>query len=270
MISRRKLVTGSAALAAYAALDKRSRAQGVLPGSLPGGAVSAYRPASFGPSTGVGNLFADSVFDVTLSETKLAVSLWFKSSGFDFLWLTTAGGLTVVEFRQTNGDDLRSRGTADLVSYTYSEIAANQISTDSAWHHYVCLYDSTQATDDDRIRMYKDGSFLTDTDSIGKPALNENCGYLHGETDFAIGFSDDAGKYAFIDVVHGQDVAVTDFGFDDGGTWTRKRYAGAYGTYGYRLDGSNGYISTIGGYDFGQHASSPPPLDYDDLPPYTN
>jgi hypothetical protein len=70
-------------------------------------------------------------------------------------------------------------------------------------------------------------------------------------------------------MIHGQNVAITDLGFDDGGTWTHKPYTGSYGTRGFRLDGTNGYISQVNAYDFTANDPDLPPLDTVDLPPYT-
>jgi hypothetical protein len=177
-----------------------------------------------------------------------------------------------------SGDQIgaaQSDGTAEWME------VAKSLTPDVAlgsWVHFVLRYDSTDATADDRLRHYRNGVLLTDTDvDTGKPALNEtHCLFTNGR-EHQIGAEADInfwldGKLAFIDVLDGVSVDANSFGFDDGGVWTRKPYTGSYGTHGFRLDGINGFNDSSGN---GQHFTGTNMTEVDnisdaDLPPYTS
>ena len=75
---------------------------------------------------------------------------------------------------------------------------------------------------------------------------------------------------AFIDILDGVAALPTDFAFDNGGIWTRKPYAGSYGTYGIRLDGTTGFTDRANGRSFtGVNMTEADNIDFTDLPPYT-
>jgi hypothetical protein len=143
------------------------------------------------------------------------------------------------------------------------------------WTHLVFRFDSTNATADDRIRFYRNGTLLADAGT--QPALNEAQRLFTNGRQHQIGAWLDVdsflnGKLAFIDVVDGLSLAPTSFAFDNAGTWTRLNYTGSYGTYGFSLDGSDGFNDTSGnGQSFtGQNMTTGANLDTGDLPPYTN
>ncbi len=122
--------------------------------------------------------------------------------------------------------------------------------------------------------MYKDGSIVTDfTDaSVG---LNEIHGlFTNGQTmsiGGGVGGTVTPKKLAFIDILEGVSADPTSFAFDNAGTWTRKRYTGSYGTYGFKLDGSDTFNDVSGNAQHftGQNMDASN-LDAADLPPYTN
>lgn len=144
-----------------------------------------------------------------------------------------------------------------------------------SWHHVVWRYDSTAGAGN-RIRIYKDGTLLVvfsaTNPSASEPAAIFTDAFLHQIGVDLSGVSTFANmKIAFIDVVDGASLDPTSFAFDDGGTWTRMPYTGSYGTYGFSLDGSDGF-NDVGpnGQNFtGVNMTTGANIDTGDLPPYT-
>lgn len=146
---------------------------------------------------------------------------------------------------------------------------------DGSWHHITVQVDSSQGTETDRCKTYKDGTLQTDsltaTWSSGEDSLMFAINQYH-----AIGAANSLVptnpiKTAFFDIVEGTTGGATDFAFNNGGTWTRKPYAGAYGTHGWGWDGSDGFNSTAGVIEAltANNVTTGSNLDFGDLPPWT-
>ena len=115
----------------------------------------------------------------------------------------------------------------------------------SAWYHIVAVWDSGNATQADRARLYVNGvrvtSFSTNTNSV---SLNADS-YINGANQHFISryvnYSNSAvhndGYLADVHFIDGQALAATDFGaFDaDTGVWNPKRFSGSFGTNGFHL-----------------------------------
>jgi hypothetical protein len=128
-------------------------------------------------------------------------------------------------------------------------------------------YDSTQGTADDRLRFYLDGALLDDSGTA--PGASEQHRLFADTWIHNIG-DEIVGKLAFIDVLEGVSADPTAFAFDDTGTWTRMPYAGSYGTYGFSLDGTDGFNDVSGnGQNFTGVNMDASNLDLADLPPFT-
>lgn len=145
----------------------------------------------------------------------------------------------------------------------------------ATWQHLVIRYDSTQAAAEDRIRIYLNG-VLIEPDPSNGPILNEAHRLFTDGRQHQIGAWLDAGsflngKLAFIDVVDGLSLDPTAFA-DDVGFWRRRKYTGSYGTYGFCLDGSDGFndVSGNGQHFTGQNMTTESNLDINDLPFYIN
>lgn len=223
----------------------------------------------------------DEVMTRTLSTsspgtTKFTYSFWVKFTDSDIanvIWqvINAPTDTSYIYVQTTNADDFliwQNYGTDDWNIGSTD----NPITNDATWYHLVIVYDSTDATAENRIKLYADGALMTDAGT--EPDASE-AHHLFGNGDqHQIGATLDtsqylAGKIAFVDVVDGAALAPTDFAYDNVGTWTRKPYAGSYGTYGFCLDGTDGFNDVSGN---AQHftgvnmdASN---LDDADLPPY--
>ncbi len=176
---------------------------------------------------------------------------------------------------------LRASTTGEL-GYVYvymlpligRESAAGVVPFDGSWHHYVYAVDTTAASAGDRIRLYKDGAQLVTSTISNDYDQNEDAEFLKAGHTLLLGNGSStfaAKRMAFIDVVEGAAMAPTDFAFDNGGVWTRKRYAGSYGTYGFAFDGSD-LFNDVSGNDLHMTPENMDAgnLDPYDLPPHTN
>lgn len=130
---------------------------------------------------------------------------------------------------------------------TDSGVETNLVSTSvyrdpSAWMHVQIIYDTTQATAADRVRIYINGVQLTDFTTSTYPIQNAAASEFNSALTHGIGrFERDAINYfdgymAEIHFVDGTAVDVTDFGELVNGRWIAKEYTGSYGTNGFYLD----------------------------------
>jgi len=116
----------------------------------------------------------------------------------------------------------------------------------SAWYHIVLAFDTTQATESDRVKLYVNGSEVTEFRTNNAPAqntdyaINQNIRHTIGRYDLGGGGNYLSAYLADVHFIDGQALAATDFGeFDDNGVWQPKAYSGTYGTNGFHLDFSD-------------------------------
>ena len=128
----------------------------------------------------------------------------------------------------------------------------------SAWYHIVLAVDTTNATANNRIRMYVNGSEITAFSSRSNPSQNADLA-INNNTLQTIGITDETGtlnrkfdgyitECYFID---GSAKTPSDFGETDTdtGVWKPKAYSGSYGTNGFYLkfaDNSGTTSTTLG------------------------
>tara|TARA_B100001173_G_scaffold26939_1_gene21229 strand:- start:35294 stop:37702 length:2409 start_codon:yes stop_codon:yes gene_type:complete len=130
----------------------------------------------------------------------------------------------------------------------------------SSFLHLVVAFDTTQSTANDRIKIYINGSQVTDFSQTNNPAQNADTG-VNSAADHRIGQGSGASysgsSYAFNGylaeciLVDGAALDPTSFGaFDDNGVWQGIDTAGlSFGTNGFRLkfaDNSGATATTLG------------------------
>jgi len=126
------------------------------------------------------------------------------------------------------------------------ELQTNQYFRDtSAWYHIVFSVDTTNATADDRLKLYINGVEVTSLANRVNPALNAE-GSTNNTTLHQIGKQGTLARYldgylAEVNFVDGQALTPADFGETDAtyGHWKAKKYTGTYGTNGFYLDFKN-------------------------------
>jgi len=127
----------------------------------------------------------------------------------------------------------------------------------SAWYHVVIAFDTTQATDTNRIKFYINGTQITTSTTSGYsawPDLNYdgpvNNTVTHGVGGIASNSYLD-GYLAEVNFIDGQALTPSSFGKTDAATgqWIPKKFAGTYGTNGFYLkfaDASAATAAAIG------------------------
>jgi hypothetical protein len=180
------------------------------------------------------------------------ISLWFKRGNLTLsgsrallsAWTGSASdsGRTCLLFNN-NDDTLAFSGYATNWRWT------NAVFRDpSAWYHVVIAVDTTQATADDRIKMYINSELQTSFQYFGNPSLNADLAFNDTASDYYIAYEAPAvggaglydGYESEIYLIDGQALAPTDFGeTNDDGVWIPKAYAGTYGTNGFYITGED-------------------------------
>lgn len=133
------------------------------------------------------------------------------------------------------------------------QLSTNAVFRDpSAWYHLVIVFDSTNATSAERIRMYVNGVRITSFAAAIYPALNQ-VSLLNSTTTHQIGrlASNDTtnlfdGYLTEINFVNGQALTPSSFGEFNSitGVWQPKKYTGTYGTNGFYLNFSDNSAAT--------------------------
>jgi hypothetical protein len=125
----------------------------------------------------------------------------------------------------------------------------------SAWYHIVVAVDTTQATANNRIRIYVNGSEITSFTTTTNPTQNANTG-VNGTGPAYIGKEYNSSGYfdgytTETYLIDGQALTPSSFGETNAqtGVWQPKAYSGSYGTNGFYLnfsDNSNTTAATLG------------------------
>ena len=113
----------------------------------------------------------------------------------------------------------------------------------SAWYHIVVAFDTTQATAADRIKIYVNGTQITDFTTSNDPTLNGDYGINQAAEHnigryniFGAGNDYLSASLADVYFIDGQALGATSFGaFDANGVWQAAAYSGSFGTNGFHL-----------------------------------
>jgi hypothetical protein len=125
-----------------------------------------------------------------------------------------------------------------------------------AWYHIVVALDTTQATANDRIKVYVNGGQITAFNTTTNPSQNADLGinatnaHNIGRVNFGGGFYLN-GYLTEINFIDGSALTPTSFGEfnSDTGVWQPKAYTGSYGTNGFYLNFSDNASTTTLGDD---------------------
>ena len=121
----------------------------------------------------------------------------------------------------------------------------------SAWYHIVLVWDTTQATASNRVKLYINGIQVTAFDTTSYPALNGTCEINKVASHTLSGYA--GGQYfdgyqTEINFIDGQALTPSSFAETDTatGAWKPKKYAGTYGTNGFFLPFTDNSALTSG------------------------
>jgi hypothetical protein len=125
----------------------------------------------------------------------------------------------------------------------------------SAWYHIVVAVDTTQATSNNRIKIFVNGAQVTSFSSATYPAQNSELA-INSTLEHNIGKYANAGNYANaymteINFIDGQALTPSSFGWTNPttGVWAPIKFVGTYGTNGFYVnfsDNSNVTAATLG------------------------
>ena len=182
------------------------------------------------------------------------ISFWVKRSALGATQYIAEGGspdgaTTRLMVRFLSTDTLAiSNGSSNFFvsSAVYRDV--------SAWYHIVVAFDTPNATEANRYKIYVNGSQITGTDNY--PSINADTGWNMAQAH-SIGRSHiDAGSYfnGYITEfynIDGQALTPSSFGETNAttGVWSPIRYAGTYGTNGFYLNFSDNTSTTTLGED---------------------
>lgn len=186
--------------------------------------------------------YLNRVFGTATSTTTFSISMWVKRVEFSQATYLFVAGTGTQGYFVFDADIIRFYGVnGDLkTNAKYRDPAA--------WYHLVGVADTSNATADDRMRLYVNGVRLTnangDFSTHTQPSQDASLGdWNSAATHYVNRLSSGSyqnfylGEFNFID---GQALAATDFGeFDSNSVWQPKAFEGTYGTNGFKLDFSD-------------------------------
>jgi len=193
------------------------------------------------------------------------------------LWLKRCKLGTIQSFTSSNNDTILLFLSDDSLAFWQGGLVrvTTQVFRDcSAWYHILLAVDTTNATAQNRARIYVNGTEITtwttnttitqNLDTNWNAALahqiNSNSNSQYGDLYIADVYS-----------IDGQALDPTSFGeFDDNGVWQPKAYTGSYGTNGFHLDFADTSSATALGYDVSGNNNDWTPHNLVAGPPYTD
>lgn len=136
------------------------------------------------------------------------------------------------------------------------ELLSNRLFRDSSsWYHIFYIFDSTQTTANNRMRLWINGIEETSFSSRTNPPLNHTISSWGSSDQHSIGRqSRDNNQFfpGYMTEIHsatGNTPSVNDFGFFENNVWKPKQYTGTYTANGFYLnfsDNSNTTATTLG------------------------
>lgn len=176
------------------------------------------------------------------------VSLWFKrnnnlENGADYIFGAEVDGNNYTWLRTENQKLEYISATGGTVKFKLLTTAVFR--DPSAWYHVVLRSSTTSGTSSNRIRMYLNGSQVTEFDTATYPDQNYFSYLCDNNTNMYVGRSSNpfSGNLADVNLLDGEDQAASKFGETDSttGIWKPKAdFTGInYGNNGFRLQFEN-------------------------------
>ena len=165
------------------------------------------------------------------------------------------------------GFQFRSDNTFQIFQNNGASTVLNKITTQvfrdpSAWYHLVCTFDTTNATAEDRVRLYVNGVRVTSFSSNTNISLNGTT-YFNSTSygnrifrDYAASYLD--GYLTEFNFIDGQALTPSSFGSTNAvtGVWQPAKYTGTYGTNGFYLPFTNTTSTSTLGNDFSGNSNN--------------
>ena len=183
-------------------------------------------------------------------------SSWFKRGSlgstqtlfglFDYAGGGSTNNQTVISINSSNVMEFYDYSSA----YNGAKTTTQVFRDPSAWYHIVAVWDTTQATAANRMKLYINGSQVTSFSTSTDPSLNSNSQINRAFLTTIGGFYDPDygpvtnlldGYQTEINFIDGQALTPSSFGSTNAttGVWQPARYTGTYGTNGFYLNFSD-------------------------------
>jgi len=165
----------------------------------------------------------------------------------------TSSSLTLREYAVETGSE------------TFSVISTAKYRDPSAWYHIVAVFDTTQATASNRIKLYVNGVQITSFSTSSYPSLNFDAYNINNSSKRALigtenysGSTTMNGYQTEINFIDGQALTPSSFGMTDPvtGVWEPLKYSGTYGTNGFYLNFKDATSTTTLGLDYSGNANN--------------
>jgi hypothetical protein len=150
-------------------------------------------------------------------------------------------------------------------SETFSVISTAKYRDPSAWYHIVAVFDTTQATASNRIKLYVNGVQITSFSTSSYPSLNFDAYNINNSSKRALigtenysGSTTMNGYQTEVNFIDGQALTPSSFGMTDPitGVWEPLKYSGTYGTNGFYLNFKDATSTTTLGLDYSGNANN--------------
>ena len=179
------------------------------------------------------------------NRTTWTYSYWFKginTTGSVDYWALSAfsDGNNYTAIRHRNPSDI------DVLSFNGGSAVSNVKTAalfrdPAAWYHMVIVFDTSNATQADRIQIYQNGVRSAVQSSPTYPGAGSPTGWVNSTAIHYIGTQSTEyfeGYMAEIHLIDGQALTPSSFGKTDPvtGQWIPKKFGGAYGTNGFYLN----------------------------------
>jgi hypothetical protein len=202
---------------------------------------------------------------VSSNRTTWTYSYWFKgmnaTASVDYWSLCAfSDGSNYTSIRHHNSSyiDVLSFNGGSAVSIVKT---ANLFRDPAAWNHMVIVFDTSNATQADRIQIYQNGVRCAIQGGATYPGSGSPTGWINAastinyigrqSTEYFDGYMTE------INFIDGQALTPNSFGtFNSYGVWQPITYGGSYGTNGFYLPFTNKTSTTTLGYDFSPNGNN--------------
>ena len=187
------------------------------------------------------------------------LSLWIKRSNFGEITgqeipIFSAGTSATSWAIFFTADDLLFIQSRSSSSNQFVQKTNNIFRDVNAWYHIVYAFDTTQATDTNRTKLYVNGEQITLIAHSGNtlyPSLNTDYHVNNSSAAHFIGYGATHNEYydgyvAEVNFIDGTQYDASYFGETKDSVWTPKEYTGSYGANGFHLDFSTSSFTDNG------------------------
>ena len=204
-----------------------------------------------------GNEFLSRTPSSASNQKTYTISCWYRRSSTTYSIANVleqknnGQNYAVMFFRDDDQLEFHGYTSTGGNQYTHRLVTSQVFRDANAWYHIVVAVDTTQSTASDRVKIYVNGSQITNFSVTVNPSQNLDT-FFNSTQLFTIGRGQAGssqcydGYMAEINFVDGFQLTPSSFGYTEFQTeiWKPKGYFGSYGTNGFRLDFSDNSATT--------------------------